>query len=74
MIDLFAYRKDIHPDRVNVNVYIRFSNREEAEKAAKEKNGLKIHDHHLFVDLAAGRSTKRDNKKAVFVGNLPLGK
>ncbi len=51
-----------------------FSTREEAQQVVEkvhQSEGLILSDHHLVLDLA-DRSIKRDNKKAIFIGNIPL--
>lgn len=53
--------------------YIRFCSVKGAEKAASQK-GLRFKDNHLILDLATGGNKKRDNKLAIFVGNLHLSK
>lgn len=63
----------MHSDKRTVAAYVRFKTRGEAEKAAAEARGLMINDNHLIVDLVIKfKSDKRDNKKAIFVGNLNL--
>lgn len=61
----------MHPDRNSVAAYVRYKTREEAEEAMKTGNGMQLQDHHLIIDLA-DNSQKKDNKKAIFVGNLHL--
>ncbi|CAL8090609.1 unnamed protein product [Orchesella dallaii] len=64
-------RRELHPDHDTLAAFVRFSTREEAEKAVEESIGLILNDNHLNVDLVVP-SEKRDNKKAIFVGNLSL--
>lgn len=69
------FRKELHPEVASIAAYIRYATREDAENALQKgkAEGLVLSDHHLVLDLA-DRSIKRDNKKAIFVGNLPLSK
>lgn len=63
----------MHSDKTTLAGYVRFKTRDDAEKAAAEARGLMINDNHLVVDLVVKLKTdKRDNKKAIFVGNLNL--
>jgi len=64
-------KKELHPDHNTLAAYVRFSTREEAEKAAEESVGMILNDNHLNVDLVVP-SELRDNKKAIFIGNLSL--
>ena len=66
------YRKKLNPDQYNLTSFVRYATREEAEKAAEAMNGFEFNKHHLIVDLADNK--QHDNKRAVFVGNLPLSK
>lgn len=68
-----SLRKELHPDRASIAAYIRFSSRDEAQLVMEkaQTGGLTLGDHHLVLDLADS-SLKRDNKKAIFVGNVPL--
>jgi RNA recognition motif-containing protein len=69
---LSQFRNELHPDSASIVAFIRFKTREEAEEAAKGTNGKELDGHHLTVDLAD--NTKKDNKRAVFLGNLHLRK
>ncbi len=63
----------MHSDKSTLAGFIRFKTRGDAEKAAGEARGLMINENHLIVDLVVKMKTdKRDNKKAIFVGNLNL--
>ncbi|CAG7828544.1 unnamed protein product [Allacma fusca] len=64
------YSHKLNPDQYNMSAYIRYKTKEQAEKAVTEMNGHTLDTHTLVVDIAD--NTKRDNKKALFVGNIPL--
>jgi len=64
------FRNEIHPDSASIVAYIRYETRKEAKKASKKLNGYQLDEHYLTVDLADNK--KRDNKMAIFVGNLHL--
>ncbi|XP_072376679.1 uncharacterized protein [Diabrotica undecimpunctata] len=63
-----AIKNEFHPDRNSVYCYIRFSNKEEAEKAL-EANGSVFQEHHLRVHNCVTKE-KPDESKAIFIGNL----
>jgi nucleolar protein 12 len=65
-------RRDFHPDRNSMHAFVRFVDRESARNALVF-NGTVFEDHHIRVDMAAGKE-EHDQKKAVFLGNVPFGK
>jgi nucleolar protein 12 len=65
-------KRDFHPDRSSMHAFVRFVDVESAQKALVA-NGTLLQEHHLRVDMASGKSN-HDQKKAVFVGNVPFGK
>ena len=63
-----------NPERATKNAYVVFKTTEFTENAI-DLNGHLFEDHHLRVDRigAAGkRHKKEDQKKSVFLGNLPF--
>lgn len=60
----------LHQERDSLNAYIVFKDKEVAVKALAE-NGKVFLDKHLRVDMADSKS-KCDNRRSVFLGNLPL--
>jgi len=68
---LAVIKREFHENRTNINGYVRFKTRGEAENACSA-NGLLFGDsHYLRVDMA-NNAGKHDSKKGVFVGNLPF--
>ena len=65
-------KRDFHPERNSVHAFIRFVDVESAHEALVF-NGTVFQDHHIRVDMASGRADY-DQKKAVFLGNVPFGK
>ena len=65
-------KRDFHPERSSMHAFIRFVDAESAHKALV-LNGTVFQDHHIRVDMAS-RKTVHDQKKAVFLGNVPFGK
>jgi nucleolar protein 12 len=65
-------KRDFHPERNSMHAFIRFVDVESAHKALVF-NGTVFQDHHIRVDMAS-RKTDHDQKKAVFLGNVPFGK
>jgi nucleolar protein 12 len=65
-------KRDFHPDRNSMHAFVRFLDAESAQKALVA-NGTVFEDHHIRVDMASGK-TDHDQKKAVFLGNVPFGK
>lgn len=63
-----AITKEFHPDRKSIFCYIRFIKPEDAQQAVQE-NGNIFKEHHLCVRYC-GSSTKNDECKAIFIGNL----
>jgi len=66
---LAVIRRDFHPERKNMNAYVRFKT-EEGAKAALKLNGNTLNGLCLRVDLAS-REKQHDYKSSVFLGNLP---
>lgn len=65
-------KRDFHPERNSMHAFIRFLDVESAHKALVF-NGTVFQDHHIRVDMAS-RKADYDQKKAVFLGNVPFGK
>jgi nucleolar protein 12 len=65
-------KRDFHPDRNSMHAFVRFVDKESARNALV-LNGTVFEEHHIRVDMAAG-TTNHDQKKAVFLGNVPFGK
>jgi nucleolar protein 12 len=65
-------KRDFHPERNSMHAFIRFVDVESAHKALAF-NGRIFEDHHIRVDMASGK-VDYDQKKAVFLGNVPFGK
>ncbi|ELU11225.1 hypothetical protein CAPTEDRAFT_227550 [Capitella teleta] len=64
--------KDFHESMASFNAYIVFKEQESATKALK-LNGEKFLNFHLRVDsLHPGVKKCHDDKRSVFLGNLPL--
>ncbi|XP_057654666.1 RNA-binding protein 34 [Diorhabda carinulata] len=63
-----AIKKEFHPDRKSIFCFIRFVKQEDAQNAVQE-NGNVFKEHHLCVRWC-GSTTKNDECKAIFVGNL----
>ena len=61
---------NFHPDRSNVNAYVRFKEVESVEKSLKI-NGQEIEGHFLRVDKVDGEN-EANKKMSIFVGNLPF--
>ncbi|KAM4019994.1 RNA-binding protein 34 [Anomaloglossus baeobatrachus] len=65
-----AIKRNLHPKRKSINAYVVFKEEASATKAIV-RNGFEMGSgFHIRVDLAS-RSPAHDNKKTVFVGNLP---
>ncbi|XP_063162731.1 RNA-binding protein 34 [Candoia aspera] len=65
-----AIKRKIHPNMKYVNAYVVFKEESAASNALK-CNGTEITSgFHIRVDLAS-KSTCHDNKRSIFVGNLP---
>ncbi|XP_069671691.1 RNA-binding protein 34 [Periplaneta americana] len=62
-------KKSFHPNRTSIHAYVRFVDVESAKKALAA-NGKLFADHYLRVDMAS--KTDHDQKKAVFLGNVPF--
>ncbi|XP_013883904.1 RNA-binding protein 34 [Austrofundulus limnaeus] len=68
---LAAIKRKIHPQKQSINAYVLFKN-EDAVTKALESNGLEVEkDFHIRVDRVT-ESSSHDNKRSVFVGNLPF--
>ncbi|XP_060099066.1 RNA-binding protein 34 [Heteronotia binoei] len=67
---LAAIKRKVHPDRKYINAYVVFKE-ECAAVNALRRNGTEFaNGFHIRVDLAS-ESTSHDNKRSIFVGNLP---
>ncbi|XP_046740791.1 RNA-binding protein 34-like [Diprion similis] len=64
-------RDQLHPVVSSLHAYIRY-HAEDAAKKALSMNGHKFNEFFLRVDLVSGDGPKPDQKKAVFLGNLPF--
>uniref|UniRef100_A0A8D0KND1 RNA-binding protein 34 n=1 Tax=Salvator merianae TaxID=96440 RepID=A0A8D0KND1_SALMN len=65
-----AIKRKVHPDMKYINAYVVFKE-ERAANSALKRNGTEFSSgFHIRVDLAS-QSTSHDNKKSIFVGNLP---
>ncbi|KAM8927613.1 RNA-binding protein 34 [Pelodytes ibericus] len=63
-------QRKAHPKRKNINAYVVFKEENSATCAVK-KNGTEVASGvHIRVDLAS-KSTCHDNKRSIFIGNLP---
>ncbi|NXQ35684.1 RBM34 protein, partial [Alaudala cheleensis] len=63
-------RHKVHPNAKFVNAYVVFKEECDAQKALKE-NGTEIASgYHIRVDTAS-KTGSHDNKRSVFLGNLP---
>ena len=66
---LAIVKKELHPERNNMNAYVVFKEKENAERALESK-GAEFKGMHIRVDIAEHKET--DNKLSVFIGNLPF--
>ncbi|NXM76458.1 RBM34 protein, partial [Serilophus lunatus] len=67
---LAAIKHKVHPSAKFINAYVVFKEECDAQKALKE-NGTEISSgFHIRVDMAS-KSSSHDNKRSVFLGNLP---
>ncbi|NWT94021.1 RBM34 protein, partial [Urocynchramus pylzowi] len=65
-----AIKHKLHPNAKSVNAYVVFKEECDAQKALKE-NGTEIASgFHIRVDTAS-KISSHDNKRSVFLGNLP---
>ncbi|XP_064269880.1 RNA-binding protein 34 isoform X2 [Passer domesticus] len=65
-----AIKHKVHPNAKSVNAYVVFKEECDAQKALKE-NGTEIASgFHIRVDTAS-KTNSHDNKRSVFLGNLP---
>ncbi|KAI8097604.1 uncharacterized protein BX664DRAFT_326784 [Halteromyces radiatus] len=63
--------KKFHNNREEVNAYVVFKTKDEADQCAKELDGQVYQEKHLRVDNA-NASTAVDHKRSVFLGQLPF--
>lgn len=67
----FAVIKNkFHAERSTISAFVRFKLKESA-LSALAANGTIVEDHHIFVDQALN-SNKHDQKRSVFLGNVPF--
>ncbi|XP_049860200.1 RNA-binding protein 34-like [Schistocerca gregaria] len=67
----FAVIKNkFHAERSTISAFVRFELKEDA-LSALAANGTLVEDHHIFVDEALN-SNKHDQKRSVFLGNVPF--
>ncbi|NWR08238.1 RBM34 protein, partial [Paradoxornis webbianus] len=65
-----AIKHKVHPNAKFINAYVVFKEECDAQKALKE-NGTEIASgFHIRVDTAS-KTSSHDNKRSVFLGNLP---
>ncbi|XP_073975432.1 uncharacterized protein [Rhodnius prolixus] len=71
---LTVIKKAFHEERNNIHGFVRFSTLKEATNALSANGEPFDEKHHLRVDMASksGQSKRYDDKKALFVGNLPF--
>ncbi|KAJ7342269.1 hypothetical protein JRQ81_009985 [Phrynocephalus forsythii] len=65
-----AIKRKVHPNMKYVNAYVVFKEESAAHNALKCNGTEFVSGFHIRVDLAS-KSTCHDNKRSVFVGNLP---
>ncbi|KAJ6651301.1 hypothetical protein lerEdw1_021101, partial [Lerista edwardsae] len=65
-----AIKGKVHPNMKYVNAYVVFKEERAANNALKRNGAEFARGFHIRVDLAS-KSACHDNKKSVFVGNLP---
>ncbi|XP_061480514.1 RNA-binding protein 34 [Rhineura floridana] len=65
-----AIKRKVHPNMKYINAYVVFKEECAANKALKRNGTEFTSGFHIRVDLAS-KSTCHDNKRSVFVGNLP---
>lgn len=63
-------KKKFHANRKSLQCYVVYQTAADAIKAL-EANGKEFKGHHLMVDRATGGG-EHDQKKAIFIGNLPF--
>lgn len=66
-----SHRKTFHEKRSSLNAFVRFTEEAMVEEALKA-NGAELDQKHLHVDRSQAPA-ERNNKVAVFVGNLAFG-
>ena len=66
---LAIVKRELHPERNNMNAYVVFKEKENAERALESK-GAEFKGMHIRVDIAGHKET--DNKLSAFIGNLPF--
>ncbi|CAF2962608.1 unnamed protein product [Rotaria sp. Silwood2] len=66
-------KKEFHPLQKTVNAFVRFTDETEARNATN-LNGHLYKEHHLRVNVAHEQYeyAKHDNKRSIFIGNLPF--
>uniref|UniRef100_W5NG23 RNA binding motif protein 34 n=1 Tax=Lepisosteus oculatus TaxID=7918 RepID=W5NG23_LEPOC len=65
-----AIQRKVHPKRNSINAYVVFK-AEEGAVNALQRNGMEIEKgYYIRVDRAS-KSASYDNKRSIFVGNLP---
>nr|XP_020642611.1 RNA-binding protein 34 [Pogona vitticeps] len=67
---LAAIKRKVHPNMKYVNAYVVFKEEYAANNALKRNGTEFVSGFHIRVDLAS-KSTCHDNKRSIFVGNLP---
>ncbi|KAG6457835.1 hypothetical protein O3G_MSEX010523 [Manduca sexta] len=68
---LAVIKKELHPERSTVNVYIKYADPDSVNKALAENNTV-LNEHHLRVSRSDSTGAEHDPKCSVFVGNLPF--
>ncbi|XP_069362935.1 nucleolin-like isoform X1 [Maniola hyperantus] len=68
---LAIIKKELHPDRTTVHVYIRFSTTLAVQKALAENNTV-LNGCHLRVQPSESTGVPHDPKCSIFVGNMPF--
>lgn len=65
-------KSKFHPERSNICAFVCFTS-PESVTLALEANGMIVADHHIMVDKAM-ETRDHDQRKAIFVGNVPFCK
>uniref|UniRef100_A0A146KSP7 RNA-binding protein 34 n=1 Tax=Lygus hesperus TaxID=30085 RepID=A0A146KSP7_LYGHE len=66
-----AMQKDFHEERTNISAFVRFKDAASIDKAISANGAQWDETHNIRVDRSTG-GKEHDDKKAVFVGNLPF--
>ncbi|KAF6206849.1 hypothetical protein GE061_018085 [Apolygus lucorum] len=66
-----AMQKDFHEERTNISAFVRFVDASSVDKAISANGAQWDETHNIRVDRSTG-GKEHDDKKAVFVGNLPF--